>query len=289
MKHTEFKLESTDMRELHAERWEPETEPKAVVCIIHGLGEHIGRWKHVAEFLADNGYAVVAFDHFGHGKSPGKKGHANYDSILLAIDDLLIECNNFYKGKPRFLYGHSMGGNLVINYQMRYSQMIHGVIASSPWLRLSFDPPKKKLALAKFMAGFYPKWSEPSEIDAEFVSRIPEEVKAYKNDPLNHAKISAGLFFGTYDAGFFALRNTQKFHCPLLLMHGTGDNLTSYKASEEFAEMLGDKATLKLFDGGYHELHNDLCRAEVLQTVKDWLDTQMQDLWHPDKALKKEE
>lgn len=254
----------------------PADNPKAVVVLVHGMGEHLGRYKEsVIPILIENNYSVIAYDQFGHGKTEGKRGHtSNYDILLESLETVVVKANIEYKDLPVFVYGHSMGGNVVINYALQKQSNIKGVIATSPLLRLAFEPPKWKLSVGKFMLNILPSITLPSELDTKAISRDPDEVKRYENDTLVHDKISPVYSFPVFDAGEYAIENATQLKIPTLICHGTGDSITSHKASEEFANA-SKKVEIKLFEGGYHELHHDLCKEELLQTVINWLNSKL--------------
>jgi alpha-beta hydrolase superfamily lysophospholipase len=150
MKHTEFKLKTFDGLSLFAQNWQPEDRTRAVVCLVHGIGEYSGRYVHVADRLTQAGYAIFTFDLRGHGKSEGLRGHIpSYEAIMQDISFLLETANKKYPQLPVFLCGHSLGGNLVLNYVLRRQPHLKGVIATAPWLHLAFEPPASKIALGK--------------------------------------------------------------------------------------------------------------------------------------------
>ena len=132
MKHIEFKLETADNLELFARKWLPDSEALAVICLIHGKGEHSGRYLNAASTLTDAGYILLTFDLRGHGKSQGRRGFSpSYEALMDDISLLLNEAVNRFPNLPHFLYGHSLGGNLVLNYALRRKCRLSGVIASS--------------------------------------------------------------------------------------------------------------------------------------------------------------
>jgi len=250
--------------------WQPEIA-KAVIVIIHGMGEHSGRYEHVAKKLTDNNFGVIAFDHFGHGKTEGKRGHnPNYNAVLESVSKLIEKAQTVFGEKPIFLYGHSMGGNTVINYVLRKENNLAGVVATSPMLKLAFQPPAWKLSIGKLMQKIAPSITLPSELDTSHISRVQEEVNNYINDSLIHDKISPNFSLSFFDAADWAIENASSLKTPMFLLHGTGDKIIDYKGTESFANNT-DKATLKLYKDGYHELHNDLCKEEMLQDVVNWL------------------
>lgn len=257
---------------LFARAWTPETPPRGVVCLVHGLGEHSGRYAPLAAHLNAAGFAVLAFDLRGHGRSGGKRGHFVYADALDDITRLVDEAQRRFGAVPRFLYGHSLGGNLVLNYILRRPvEKLHGAVASGPWLRLAFEPPAYKVFLARSVGKLLPTLLQPSGLQPEYLSRDPVVVKAYVEDPLVHDRISAGMFLEAYEAGLWALEHAADLKVPLLLMHGADDHLTSPEASREFCQRAGEKCTFRLWEGMYHEVHNEPGKEEVYRTVVDWL------------------
>ena len=256
--------------------WQPAGNVKGVVCLVHGLGEHSGRYSPLADFLNRSGFAVMAFDLRGHGRSGGKRGHFAYETALDDIGLLVAEARRRFGEAPRFLYGHSLGGNLVLNYILRRPvDALRGAIVSGPWLRLAFDPPAYKVFLARSVGKLLPGLLQPSGLQPEYLSHDAEVVRAYVEDPLVHDRISAGLFLGAYEAGLWALEHASALSIPLLLMHGTADHLTSADASREFCARAGERCTLRLWEGMYHEVHNEPGKEEVYRTVKAWLESRV--------------
>jgi len=260
---------------LFGQIWKP-NQPKAVIVLVHGMGEHIQRFADfvIPELVANN-YAVVGFDQFGHGKSEGKRGHCpSYDVLMTMVDVVFAKAQEEFPNKPIYLYGHSMGGNLVLNYALKKEANLKGVIATSPFLRLAFEPPKWKMAIGKLLLKIAPATALPSELEVEAISRDKNEVARYKADALVHDKISPMYSFPIMEQGEWAIKNADKLKVPTLVLHGTGDRIIDYKASEEFCNN-SENATLKLFEDGYHELHHDLCKEEFMQTILTWLNTNL--------------
>jgi alpha-beta hydrolase superfamily lysophospholipase len=212
----------------------------------------------------------------GHGESGGPRGHTpSYDALMDDIDLFIHLVADRYPGLPRFLYGHSMGGNFVINFALRCRPELVGVIATGPWLKLAFQPASSKVMLGKIMNNILPGFSQASGLDTRALSHDPEVVNAYENDPLVHDKISARLFLNVFESGLWALDHAAEIPLPLLLMHGGADRITSLEASRQFAASAGDKVTLRIWDGLYHEIHNEPEQGEVITFMIDWMNTQL--------------
>lgn len=281
MSHIEFTRTTLDGQELYYQGWLPEAEPKATVCLVHGLGEHAGRYAHVGAALNRAGYAMLGFDQRGHGKTPGKRGVTPpFDKSLDDIKLLLDEAAKRFPAGPRFLYGHSMGGNLVLNYAIRRqpgAKDIAGVVSTSPGLRTAFKPPAATVAAGKVLYRLAPNTVMPNGLELAAISRDADVVQAYKNDPLVHDRMSARLGLDILQQGEWAITHAAEFPpIPLLLVHGACDRLTSAPATEEFASKVraAGKAncTLKIWPDCYHETHNDPEKAQVIQYMIDWLD-----------------
>ncbi len=272
MQHYEFGWQTDDGLQLYAQGWQPETEPKGVVCLVHGLGEHSGRYPHLAALLSQAGYVLLTFDLRGHGKSQGKRGHApGYEALLDDIAHLLEEAARRYPNRPRFLYGHSLGGNLVITYILRRRPQLAGVIATGTLFRPAFEPPAWKITLARIMYSLWPTLSLSHELDRQGLSRDPEVVRAYNDDPLVHDRVSARLAMDMLQSGLWSLERAAEFPLPLLLMHGSDDRVCSPQASREFAAQAGDCCTLKIWDSFYHEIHNEPEQRRVFEHLMEWL------------------
>jgi len=272
MNHIEFTRQSPDKLQFYFQGWEPEVSVRAVVCLVHGLGEHTGRYAHVAAALNNAGYAVLGCDLRGHGKSEGLRGHTpSYDALLDDIGRLLDETAQRYPGKSQFIYGHSLGGNLVLNYALRRKPPLAGVVSTSPAIRVGKPLPATQLTLAKVMNKLQPTMQMPNGLALDNLARDPEVIRAYKSDPLVHNKISVRLAVEMLQAGEWALAHAAEFPLPLLLVHGTADELTSAAATQKFAGKVRGDCTLKLWDGFYHETHNEPEKAEVLGFMVAWI------------------
>jgi alpha-beta hydrolase superfamily lysophospholipase len=176
-----------------------------------------------------------------------------------------------FPGKPVFLYGQSLGGNLALTFALRRKPHLAGVIATAPWLRLAFEPPTARVLLAKMMSYVWPAFSNVCGCEAGTLCRDPIVVRGYQGDPLVHDRISAGLFVEVSRAGLWALEHAHRLSLPALIMHGTADQITLAGSSRDFAERAGQLCTLKLWEGAYHELHHEPERDAVLAYELAWL------------------
>lgn len=257
----------------------PIEQPKAVVGLIHGFTEHTGRYIHVAEFLNENGFAVAAYDLPGHGNTPGKRGHVDtYDALLDSVQTLLDFIRAQYPDAPVFLFGHSIGGNILANFLIRRKPDIQGAVLQGSWLRMPREPSKVKVGLARLMRNIYPAMqiSAKEDMIPETMSRDPAVVAAYRTDPLNHGKITPTWFFSTLEAQSYALTHAAEISVPTLVMHGTDDQAAPSSGSEDLVRNGGKNLTLKLWPGLYHGLHDEPEKHEVMQYMVDWMTGQLE-------------
>lgn len=274
MQHNEYSWKSKTGLTVYGQSWLVEN-PKAVVGIIHGMGEHSSRYNYLVDALNTAGISVVSYDQIGHGKTEGKRGHvSNYDMLLGCVGELSSKMLELVPAKPTFLFGHSMGGNVLLNYLIQRKPKINGAIVSAPWLKLAFDPPAIQVKLGRLVSGILPGLVQSTKLDVNAISKDPKEVKRYADDSLVHDKISTKFFVGVHDQGLWALEHAADLKTPLLLYHGTADTLTSHAASKEFASNAGGgDVTFKSLDGFYHESHNEPEREELFRMIISWINT----------------
>ncbi|WP_224491169.1 alpha/beta hydrolase [Robertkochia flava] len=276
MKHEGFEF-TCHGHKLFGQSWSAD-QPRGLVVLVHGMGEHGGRYSSsLVPDLVSAGFVVFATDHFGHGHSEGKRGYCpGYEAVLDSVEMTLELAGKSHPCLPVFLYGHSMGGNVVLGYTMKRKPAVKGVVSTSPFLRMAFEPPAWKMAMGKILRNLIPSLTMPSGLNPEHISRDPREVKKYKEDPLVHEKVSPNFVFPFLKAGEWILAHPEEMGVPLLLCHGTGDQITSHWATKALAKQMG-KADLELFEGGYHELHNDYGKEEMKSRVVQWLEQNLQE------------
>jgi alpha-beta hydrolase superfamily lysophospholipase len=244
---------------------------KAVIIFVHGIGEHIHRYDHWAELFNKEGIAFAGVDLPGHGRSDGRRGNIkSYTLLGEMIDILLSSCKKTFPGIPVFIYGHSLGGGIVLDYILRSNPAVKGAIVTSPWLRLAFEPPRGKIILANVMKYLMPGLVQPSGLIVNHLSHDENVNEKYRTDPLVHGKISVSLFHGAMTAAKYSLDNAAKLKIPTLIIHGSDDLLNSPGGSREFAGKT-NMVELKIWEGGYHELHNESFKDEVFKYILNWI------------------
>ncbi len=272
MKQTQFEW-TLDGITFYGQDWEPDGSPRAVVALVHGLGEHSGRYAHVAEVLNQAGYVLMAFDLRGHGKSTGPRGHTpSLEALLDDVARFLQEVEQRFPGRPVVLYGHSLGASLALNYVLRRRPAVAGVIATGPALRSSLEQQKVKLLVARLLSSVLPNLTLHSGLSPDTLSRDARVVQAYRTDPLVHDLATLRMGVEGIAAGHWAIEHAAEWPgVPLLIGQGSTDVLGLPESSREFASQVPAKCTFKVWEGLQHEIHNEPQRAEVLQYMVDWL------------------
>lgn len=277
MNSRDWEWTSHDGLIMYAQGWEPEEKPKAIVCLVHGLGEHSGRYAHVGKAFAEAGFVLASFDLRGHGKSDGPRGHiSSFAAVMEDIQSFCQQLEERYPGLPQFLYGHSMGGFLVLAYATFKLNTLRGVIATGPALRTPVLEQKFKIGLAKALGRLMPAMTIPTGLEVPFISHDPQVVRAYQEDPLVHGVGTLAAARMGLDAVEWAFAHASDFPVPLLLLHGSEDKLAYPHGSKEFANLVPGNCTLKLWDGLYHEIHNEPEQKEVFAFMIDWMNSQIQ-------------
>lgn len=249
--------------------------PRAVILFVHGRGDHIKRYTDWAEMLKKEDIVFTGVDLPGHGSSDGTRGHIKSFTLTDEIIDILLNSiKQTFPGIPVFMYGHSLGGGIVLDYLLRKKPEIKGAIVTSPWLKLSYDPGKFKLALVSVMKHILPGLILSSGLVVNHLSHDKVVIDKFLADPLTHDKISVSLGHSAMAAARNSLANAADLDIPLLLMHGSDDMICSPDGSREFASKTG-KAELKIWDGGYHELHNEPFKQDVFDFILNWINRKL--------------
>jgi alpha-beta hydrolase superfamily lysophospholipase len=272
--HEEGRFKGEGGLEIYWQAWLPEGEPRAVVVLAHGASEHSGRYAWTGEQLNARGYAVYAIDHRGHGKSAG--GRAVIDRMSNAVEDLhtLVErARGAHPGRPLVLLGHSMGGCVALAYTEEHEDALDALVLSGPLAVLEAASPAQRV-VGRVLSAVAPSLGVVA-IDSTAVSRDPQVVADYDDDPLNyHGKLPARTVAELSKAIEGFPEAVTRFRLPLLVMHGTADRLVPIAGGEMVAERAGSEdKTFKRYDGLFHEILNEPERQQVVNDMADWLDT----------------
>ena len=272
---TEEYLVAAPEVQLFVRQARPAVPTRARVVLVHGLGEHLGRYGHVASALLSRGFAVAGWDLRGHGRSSGVRGDVKDTEWL--VDDLATVCAHFREeGCPLFIFAHSLGAQIALRFLEREGGVCRGAVIASPWLRLAFHPPRWKLLIARLAMWIRPGFVQKTKLRAERLSRDPAHLASFPHPELAHRRISARMYFALLAGGERIFAEAARLHTPMLLLHGDDDPVTSHRATCDFFERVGSQdKTLRVFPGARHEMHNDLDRAEVLREIGGWIEARL--------------
>lgn len=257
--------------QLRYSAWVPE-RAAAVLLIVHGLADHSRRYDHVGRALAAHGISTWAFDQRGHGRSGGRRGHADRFSQLL--QDLgafrAHVARHTDPGAPLFLLGHSLGGLVTLRYLQETPGAVVGAIVVSPWLATAMRLPRWKVGLAAVLERIAPALPVPAEIPAEYLSHDPAVVRSYRDDPLVHDRITPRLFAEVAAAMDHAGRHANRIGIPLLFLLAGEDRIVDTERSRAVAASI-DGAEVHVLDGLYHEVLNEPGAAIQIDSIADWI------------------
>lgn len=271
--HHEITHTTIDQHNLARYDWPvPTGSAKALVLLVHGLGEHMGRYQHVAFALQQAGYLVIGYDHVGHGLSSGKRGDTDTpDQLTEHLQHMAKEVKSLHAGLPLVLLGHSMGGLVVQRAAASDRALADAVVMSSPALA-TFANAFQKLLLATL-----PKWLPHLRVDnglkLEGLARDAQVVRDYKHDRLVHPLISASLGAWMVEEGTKAVQQAEQWQVPSLLLYAGQDKLVNPQGSAEFSKRASAEVLQShCFNVMYHEIFNDPEKQVVLQKLVHWLD-----------------
>lgn len=279
VKHEQGRMQSADGLGLAWRAWVPE-EPRGVLAIVHGLAEHSGRYAGTASAFARAGWAVYAVDLRAHGHSdnPPKAGRVHvrkFEDYFLDVDALIALAQERHPALPVMLLGHSMGGLITIRYALAKRDALSGVVISSPALGThpDFRPPWLLRILVGILSRVAPRLRVPSDLDVDAISRDPEVVRAYRDDPLVSDRVSARWYAEILGSMGTAMEAAPTLQLPMLLMQSGADRLVDPDAPRRWSQAApSGRVELVIWDGLYHEMLNEPEKERVRERVLAWLD-----------------
>jgi acylglycerol lipase len=246
---------------------------KGTIVLVHGWGEHSGRYVHVGEFFAQAGFSVFAFDLRGHGRSDGRAAFIKrYDDYLIDLDSAIAHLG---RPDPLILFGHSLGGQLILAYAQSSRRPPTGYIAASPWLDLSRQPSIWLIGVARILNAVAPAWCFPTGISSADTSRDQAFLDSFPDLDKALPFIRVRTYFEITKTSR-TLMDRPIANAPVLLTHGEADSVTSIAATRAYFEkLIAPSKTFISYPEGRHELHNDLGRQKTLIDYLDWIEARL--------------
>ncbi len=271
MQYQEQHLESAEGGRLYVRTHLVRGDVRGEVVLTHGRGEHCGRYSHVGEACAARGLRLWSYDLRGHGRSSGRRGDLLRYRLLLADLDAVVALVRGEK-RPVFLLGHSLGGQITLNYLDRHPRCCQGAVVASPYLRLAFAPPRWRLVLARLVGTLWPAFTQEPSVRAEHLSRDLAHLSSMPDPELMHRRISVRMFDAICRGAEHARLAAGRIDTPLFLLHGEEDPVTCVRATREFFDQsISRDKTLRTYPEMLHETHNEIGRERVIEDVLDWM------------------
>ena len=272
----ERELKAADGTSLFAIDWRPEPDQTVHggIVIMHGLGEHCGRYAHVARLFNELGVTVRAYDHRGHGRSGGPRGDVPDHECMMTDAKLVFDDFARQIGGTPFLLGHSMGGLIASRFATENRSPLRGLILSSPALKIALAPAQN--LLFKLLRAVAPGLTLPNGLERRYLSHAQAVVDAYAKDPLVHGKISARLLGCLIHSVGIAQSKAASLRTPTLMVVAGDDHIVDAAGSQAFYQQLpADLATFHTYPHMYHEIFNEIDADTVFADVRNWIQPQL--------------
>ena len=277
MEHFEGIFRGVRDHKIYYQAYLPKAKTKGSIIVVHGLGEHSGRYDNVVNYLVPQGFAIYGFDLLGHGKSDGEREFVHqYEDFTETLTIYKNKVKSWQPGKPQFLLGHSMGGLIASEYLIDHSHEFNGAIISAPLITVPDNINKLTIFTGKIFSIIAPKMGITG-IDPRAISRDPEVVDDYINDPLVYkGKTTARLSVELLKAILRVNEEVDKIHVPFIVLQGSEDRLVNPQGAKMLHRRAGSEdKVIKMYDGLYHEVFNEPEKDKVLLDVVRWLNARL--------------
>ena len=275
MKFSENYLQVDSKCRIYIREWIPKEKVKKNLFIIHGLGEHSGRYEDLAKILTQEGIGVFSIDLIGHGKSSGRKGHIkSFEDFINAVETGVIYVRKKFLDTPIILFGHSLGGLISLKFLIdRESKEIERSIISSPWIETALEIPNHLLFIHKIFQKIIPGLQLSNNLITSHLSKDKKIVEKYENDILVHDKISLNLFSEITKTINNVIDRSSRIKIKILIYHGKNDKIISHKGTEKVASLIPNNKFI-LFKDIFHEPHNDNEKDLVFKELIEFINKQ---------------
>jgi alpha-beta hydrolase superfamily lysophospholipase len=272
VRRIESQLERSPQHALFRRAWLPEA-PRHLLLLVHGFAEHSGRYEHVASWFAARGCAVHAYDHQGHGRSQGRRGHVRrFSDFLDDLEAMLAAVRSEHPGLRPLLVGHSMGGLILTAFLCERAPDVVAAVTSGAALAISDELPRGRMLAARVLRRIVPRLAVSAGLDPQGISRDPEVVRAYVEDPLVFRHMTTSLAAELMDAVERTSQSAARVRTPLLMLHGEDDPLCPVSGSRRFYEGLSvEPRALRTYPGLRHEIFIEPEQERVFEDVLAWV------------------
>lgn len=273
MRHTEGHFTTSDGSTIYTQAWLPDAAPQAILLIVHGLGEHSGRYGNYVDYFVPRGYALYSFDTRGHGRSDGARGYIDrFDQYVADVDRRAAEARSDWPGTPLLVLAHSLGSLMGLSYARRYPDRLTGLIVSGTALQDALKMPAWKRNLAKILSRVTPSLKMNNGIDLADLSHDPAVIAAYEADPLTHTWGTPRLATEAEAARVQIMQGAPTWRVPTLMLHGGADHICLAEGARQFAAQTPPGLVeYREYPGLYHEIHNEAEKAQVFSDIEAWL------------------
>jgi acylglycerol lipase len=277
MKHQEGFFKGVQDTNIYFQNWLPESEPKAILFIVHGLAEHSGRYMNIVNHFVPLNYGVYGIDHLGHGKSDGTRVFVDrFEDYIKPLKVYLDMIHLWQPRKPIFLVGHSMGGLISAVFLLDYQAELKGAVLSGSAVKVPSNITPATVFVGKMLSILVPKFGLIG-VDADGICRDRAVVQAYVNDPMVHrGKTTARLAAEMLKAMQLVMAQASRITLPIMLVQGGADRLVDPAGSQMLYDAVssGDKS-IRIYDGFFHEVFNEPECARVLRDVETWIEAHL--------------
>jgi alpha-beta hydrolase superfamily lysophospholipase len=277
MPQREGRFITPDGADIYTQAWLPEDAPQAIMLIVHGLGDHSGRYGNYVNYFVPRGYALYSFDTRGHGRSSGSRGHVDhFDQYIADIDRRAAEARSDWPGTPLFVLAHSLGSLMGLSYARQYPDRLTGLVVTGTALKDALQMPAWKRNLATVLSRVTPSLKMNNGVALSGLSRDPSISSAFRADPLTHTWGTPRLAAEAEVARAQIRQSAATWQVPTLILHGGADPICLPEGAREFAAQTPQGIVeYREYPGLYHEIHNEPEREQVFRDIEAWLQVQL--------------
>lgn len=273
MEHREGHFTTPDGADIYTQAWLPDDKPQAIILIVHGLGEHSGRYANYVNYFVPRGYALYGFDTRGHGRSGGARGYVErFDQYVEDVDRRAAQARSDWPGTPLFVLAHSLGSLMGLSYARQHSDRLNGLIVTGTALQDALQLPPWKRSLATALSRVTPSLKMNNGIALSSLSHDPAVIAAYEADPLTHTWGTPRLATETEVVRAQIRQGATTWRVPTLMLHGGADLICVPDGARLFAAQTPPGLVeYRSYPGLYHEIHNEPEKEQVFSDIETWL------------------